>query len=358
MPAASLHDTGPWRWRGVPTTGYLLACMGAVLVTGGAGYIGSFIARALREAGRRHVVVDNLSAGHADSITGSPLVRASLADRKALTALLREHQVEWIIHMAAHSLVGESMTDPAKYWRNNLVGSLSLLESAREAGVRGFVLSSTAAVYGEPVRVPIDEEHPTAPTNVYGETKLAVERLLAALHRAHGFPSVSLRYFNAAGASADGALGEDHSRETHLIPLVIGAAAGTRPPVTVLGDDYPTSDGTGVRDYIHVEDLADAHLRALALLESGGAESEVFNLGGGEGRSVREVIDLVAKVTGRPVPHTTGPRRAGDPAVLVASSERARGRLGWSSPRSGLETIVESAWKWHRGHPDGYRSGG
>jgi UDP-glucose 4-epimerase len=333
--------------------------MGAVLVTGGAGYIGSFIARALRESGRPHVVLDDLSAGHERSLGGSPFVRGSLADAPALRGLLRAHDVEWIIHMAAHSLVGESMTDPAKYWRNNLGGSLALLEAARECGVRGFVLSSTAAVYGEPERVPIEEDHPTRPTNVYGETKLAVERLLAALHRAHGFPSVSLRYFNAAGASSDPAappLGEDHTPETHLIPLVLGAAAGTRPPVTVMGDDYPTLDGTGVRDYIHVEDLADAHLKALGLLESGQAAAEVFNLGGGEGRSVREVIDTAARVTGKPVPHSTGPRRAGDPAVLVASSERARRRLGWTAPRSSLASIVESAWRWHKDRPGGTRA--
>ncbi len=328
--------------------------MGSVLVTGGAGYIGSFIVRALRDAGRAHVVLDDFSLGHEAALGGSTAVRGAIDDRAAVGALIRTHKVEWVIHMAALSLVGESMKSPEKYWRNNVAGTLAMLDAAREAGVRGFVLSSTAAVYGEPVRVPIDESHPCAPTSVYGETKRTIERILASLHAAHGFTSVSLRYFNAAGAAADGSMGEDHAQETHLVPLVLGAAAGTRPPVTVLGDDYPTPDGTGVRDYIHVEDLADAHLRALSLLESEGAGAEIFNLGGGSGASVREVLQTAQRVTGRAIPQAIGARRAGDPAVLVASSARAQERLGWSAPRSRLETIIESAWRWHRDHPLGF----
>ena len=328
--------------------------MGSILVTGGAGYIGCHIVRALREGGRAHVVLDDLTEGHAASVPGSALEVGNVADRETLSSVIRRHKVEWVIHMAASSLVGESMTSPGKYWRNNLAASLILLEVCHEAGVRGLVLSSTAAVYGEPIRVPLEEDHPCAPTNVYGETKLAVERAIASYHAAHGFRSICLRYFNAAGAAADGTLGEDHARETHLIPLVLGAALGIRPPVTVLGTDYPTPDGTGIRDYIHVEDLAEAHLLALEALESGAVERESINLGGGEGRSVREVLELAGQIAGKPIPAVDGPRRRGDPAVLVASSSKAGRLLGWRPGRSDLHTIIESAWRWHSGHPRGY----
>ena len=328
--------------------------MGSILVTGGAGYIGSFIVRQLLARSRPVVVLDDLSEGHEEAAGPALIERCPLADRPALADVLRRHEVDWIIHMAASCLVGESMTDPLKYWSNNLAGSLVLMEEARRVGTRGMVFSSTAAAYGEPERTPIAEGFPTVPTNVYGETKLAFEHALAACHRAYGFRSVRLRYFNAAGAAADGSLGEDHSVETHLVPLAFGAILGTRPQLTVLGTDYPTPDGTGVRDYVHVEDLADAHLLALDALESGRIGTEAINLGGGEGKSVREVIEGAAGVAGRPVPFVEGPRRAGDPAVLVASNEKARTRLGWKPHRSDLETILETAWRWHSTHPKGY----
>ena len=327
---------------------------GTILLTGGAGYIGSFIARSLRESGRPHVVLDDLSEGKAAAARGSVIETIDLRDRESLSEVLVRHRVEWIIHMAAHSIVCESMTAPEKYWRNNVVGSLTLIEEARRARVSGMVFSSTAAVYGEPESVPIDEKQPCVPTNFYGETKIAIERVLAACHAAYGLRSISLRYFNAAGATPDGSMGESHSKETHLIPLVLGAALGTRPPVTVLGTDYPTPDGTGVRDYIHVEDLADAHVLALDALSAESTGAENFNLGGGAGRSVREVLDVSERITGRRIPRTEGARRAGDPAVLIASSAKARERLGWVPRRSDLATIVETAWKWHRDHPCGH----
>ena len=328
--------------------------MPPIMVTGGAGYIGSHIVRALRERGRPHIVLDNLSEGHAAAVNGSELVVCELSDRGALASALRRHKVEWIIHMAANCLVGESMSEPEKYWGNNVASGLGLLEEARRAGVRGIVFSSSAAVYGEPLQVPIEEDAPCQPTNVYGETKLVFERALASYHAAYGFQSVCLRYFNAAGAAEDGLLGEDHARETHLIPLVLCAALGVRPPVTVLGTDYPTPDGTGIRDYIHVEDLAEAHLLALEALESARIGFDALNLGGGEGKSVREVIDLAASIAARPIPTIEGPRRPGDPAVLVASSGRARKRLGWRPTRSDLPRIIETAWRWHRAHSRGF----
>ena len=328
--------------------------MGAILVTGGAGYIGSHIVAALRDSGRPSVVLDSLVEGHRAAVAGSPLEVCALSDRTALAEVLARHRVEWIIHMAASCLVGESMSDPRKYWDNNVMASLVLLEEARRAGVSGMVFSSSAAVYGEPAEVPIPEGSHCLPTNVYGETKLVFERALASYHAAYGFASISLRYFNAAGAAGNGSLGEDHRIETHLIPLTIGAALGTRPPVAVLGTDYPTPDGTAVRDYVHVEDLAEAHLLALDALASGRVERDAFNLGGGEGRSVREVIEWVGRIAGRSVPTVEAPRRPGDPAVLVASSGRARERLGWQPSRSELRQIIEPAWRWHTDHPRGF----
>lgn len=319
-----------------------------VLVTGGAGYIGSVVTDVLLEHGHRVVVYDNLSKGHRDAVpAGTPLVVANLLDAAAVATVLREHGIEAVVHMAAASLVGESVQEPAKYYLNNVEASLVLLGAMREAGVARFVLSSTAAVYGEPGKQPIEERDPTAPTNPYGETKLALERALAWYGGAYGLAAISLRYFNAAGATVR--CGERHDPESHLIPIVLQAAAGTRPEVTVFGDDYPTRDGTCVRDYVHVTDLAAAHVLAVEALRPGDP-LRVYNLGcGGDGYTVREVIEVAERVTGRTVPVRVGPRRPGDPAVLVASSDLIVRELGWRPQHQALGEIVESAWRFMKG---------
>lgn len=325
-----------------------------ILVTGGAGYIGSHTVRLLRARGVPVAVIDDLSEGHAAAVpAGVEFARVDLCDEPAVRETVARIAPRAVLHFAANCLVGESVANPGKYYRNNLEASLVLLRATRAAGCETMVFSSTAATYGEPVRVPIDEEHPQKPINPYGATKLMFEQALADHARAHGFRWVALRYFNAAGATAAGDLGEDHEPETHLIPLVLAAALGQRPRVTVLGEDYDTKDGTCVRDYIHVDDLADAHLRALEHLDRGGA-SGAFNLGTGDGYTVREVIDLARRVTGRAIPAQAGPRRPGDPAVLVADGRKAREVLGWKPQHSDLETIVTSAWRWHSAHPKGY----
>jgi UDP-glucose 4-epimerase len=318
-----------------------------VLVTGGAGYIGSVVAERLVARGDRVVVFDNLARGHADAVPpGALLVEASILDAESLTRELREHRVDAVVHMAAESLVGESVLHPAQYYRTNVVGGLALLDAMRAAGVGLLVFSSSAAVYGDPAKQPIEEDDPPAPTNPYGECKLALERALRWYGRAYGLRSVSLRYFNAAGASQR--CGERHEPETHLIPIVLQAAAGQRPAVTVYGDDYPTRDGTCVRDYVHVLDIAEAHALALDVLAAGHAGG-VYNLGcGGDGYTVREVIDTAAAVTGRTIPVTIGARRAGDPAVLVAATGRATGELRWRPQHQDLAAIVRSAWDWLR----------
>jgi UDP-glucose 4-epimerase len=316
-----------------------------VLVTGGAGYIGSHMVLALKTAGHEATVIDDLSAGHRDAVpAGVEFVEADVADRTRVTDVLRARQIEAIVHFASRIQVGESVVDPRKYYTGNLAAAVSLLESALDAGVRRFVLSSTAAVYGDPVRVPIDEDHPTAPINPYGETKLAIERMLASYRRAYGLSFAALRYFNAAGADADGGLAERHHPETHLIPIVLEAAAGRRPHVSVFGRDYDTPDGTCIRDYVHVTDLCDAHLAALEHLAAGGAGG-AFNLGTGKGHSVAEVIEVAERVTGRPVPVVDGPRREGDPPRLVAAVDRAARVLGWRAKRPGIEAIVRDAWR-------------
>jgi UDP-arabinose 4-epimerase len=320
-----------------------------ILVTGGAGYIGSHTAKLLAASGHHPVVFDDLSQGHDWAVRWGPIERGSLSDPERLADVFAAQKVEAVVHFAANALVGESMGNPTKYFRNNTVGTLNLLDAMRAASVGTIVFSSTCATYGNPVRVPIDETHPQAPVNPYGESKLMVEKILRWYGDAYGLKWIALRYFNAAGADPDGEIGEDHDPESHLIPLVIGAAQGTRPAVKIFGTDYPTPDGTAVRDYVHVMDLADAHLRALDRLQSG-TPSQAINLGTGRGHSVREVVDTVARVGGKPVPAEEGPRRAGDPPELVAAPARAREVLGWNCQYADLETIVRHAWTWHERH--------
>lgn len=325
----------------------------AILVTGGAGYIGSHTVAELLEQGKEVVVIDNLQTGHKDALLGGKLYEGDLRDKELLKRLFAENEIEAVIHFAANSLVGESMKDPVKYFDNNVYGTLCLLEAMDKANVRKIVFSSTAATYGEPEKVPIEESDPTHPTNVYGETKLTMERMMAWFDQVLDIKYVALRYFNAAGAHVSGKIGEDHDPETHLVPLILQAALGQRDSIKIFGDDYNTPDGTCIRDYIHVSDLADAHLRAVEYL-LGGGDSDVFNLGSGQGFSVKEMIEAVREVTGRDFPVQVTPRRAGDPAVLVASSDKARSVLGWKPSRDNLQDIIGSAWGWHSNHPEGY----
>lgn len=325
---------------------------GAVLVTGGAGYVGSHACKALAAAGRRVVAYDNLSAGHRGAARWGDLVVADVLDAAALRRVVHEFRVSAVMHFAALASVGDSVKDPSPYYRENLEGTLGLLRMMVEEGLRSIIFSSTAAVFGEPTETPITEAHDTRPINPYGETKLAIERALGHFDRAYGLRSVALRYFNAAGADPDGEIGEDHRPEAHLIPLAIAAAQGGA-PLQVFGIDYPTPDGTCLRDYVHVSDLAQAHVLALEHLERGGASGR-YNLGNGQPVSVKEVIDAVERVTGRRVPWLPGARRAGDPTVLCASSDRVQRDLGWRPAFSGLDDIVRSAWRWHEAHPSGY----
>ena len=329
--------------------------MARVLVSGGAGYIGSHAVRGLLDDGQSVIVLDDLSAGHAEAVpAGVPLVRARIHDRAAIADVLRRHEIDAVMHFAAWLSVAESVADPLAYYENNVTGSLSLLGAMTDAGVRQLVFSSTCAVYGEPETVPIDETLPKHPINAYGETKLAVERVLPHLERAHGLRWTALRYFNAAGAHPDGTIGEDHDPEIHVIPRAIEAATGGR-PLQVFGEDYPTPDGTCLRDYIHVCDLAEAHLCALRALARGGASGS-FNVGTGQPHSVTEVIDRGSRVVGSPVRWGPAPRRPGDPAVLFAASDRLRTALEWRPRFAELETIVQHAWRWHETHPQGYRT--
>jgi UDP-glucose-4-epimerase GalE len=323
-----------------------------VLVTGGAGYIGSHASKALARAGYRVLVYDNLVAGHRGAAKFGGFVEGDIADTAALRETLRRHRVGAVMHFAAFLDVGESVRDPVRYYRNNVVGALSVLEAMSAAGVKHFVFSSTCATYGEPIETPIVETHPQKPINSYGETKLAVEHALPHFERAYGLHAIALRYFNAAGADPDGEIGEDHSPEIHLIPRAIEAVRGG-PGLQVFGDDYPTPDGTCLRDYVHVSDLADGHVRALeALVETG--RSGAYNLGTGHPQSVRQVIDTVERVTGREVPWTLAPRRPGDPAILYAAAHKARADLHWTPRFSDLDSIVRTAWQWHQAHPNGY----
>jgi len=325
-----------------------------VLVTGGAGYIGSHACKALAAAGYRPVCYDNLVYGHPWAVRWGPLEHGDIADRDRLDAVLSRHRPVAVMHFAAYAYVGESVLDPGKYYRNNVLGSLCLLEAMRDHGIQRLVFSSTCATYGVPRQVPIDEEHPQLPINPYGASKLMVERMLADFALAHGIGSVALRYFNAAGADPEGEIGEAHDPETHLIPLVLDAAAGVRPEVNVHGTDYDTPDGTCIRDYIHVSDLASAHLLALARLErlvGANAVSLAYNLGNGRGFSVREVIAGAQAVTGRQVEVRHGPRRPGDPPRLVGDARRAVQELGWWPRHADLRQIIATAWQWHCRRP-------
>ena len=324
----------------------MAAIQDTILVAGGAGYIGSHAVKALARAGYRTVTYDSLVTGHHDAVRWGAFVEGDLNDRERLEAVFREHRIAAVMHFAAFCAVGESVAQPLRYWQNNVAATITLLDVMREHGCRSFIFSSTAATFGEPERTPIDETHPQRPINPYGWSKLVVEQMLADCERAWGLRSIVFRYFNAAGADPEGELGERHDPETHLIPLVLRAVE-TGAPLKVFGDDWPTSDGTCVRDYVHVADLAQAHLLGLEKLLAGGA-SAAYNLGNGQGASVREVLDAAARVTGRPVPHEVAPRRPGDPAVLVAGSQKAIDELGWRPEYASLELIVETAWRFRQ----------
>jgi UDP-glucose 4-epimerase len=321
-----------------------------VLVTGGAGYIGSHAVLALKEAGYRVVVLDNLVYGHLDiveTVLDVEFVHGDISDRPLLDQVFQTYPIDAVIHFAAYAYVGESVTNPAKYYRNNVVGTLTLLEAMVQAEVFKIVFSSTCASYGNPHQIPIPEDHPQSPINPYGMSKLMVEQILEDFDRAYGLRSVRFRYFNAAGADPQGRIGEDHSPETHLIPLVLLTALGQRDHITVFGTDYKTPDGTCIRDYIHVTDLADAHILGLKYLLDDG-ETSVFNLGNGEGFSVKEVITAAREITGLPITVEEGSRRAGDPAILIGSATKARKVLGWDPQYNQIEVILDHAWRWHQ----------
>ncbi len=325
----------------------------AILVTGGAGYIGSHCVAALLDQGADVVVVDDLSKGHRQAVKGGRLYIGDVADQHFLDGVFSRENVEAVIHFAAYSLVGESMSIPDEYFRNNVTAGLTLIRTMVAHKVPYLVFSSTAATFGEPVRTPIEEDDPQVPTNPYGESKLIVEKMLKWCDRAYGLKYCALRYFNVAGARADGSIGEDHRPETHLIPLILSVAQGRRDSLKLFGTDYPTPDGTCVRDYIHVEDLIDAHMLALEYLKRENT-SNAFNLGNGTGFSNRQIIDAARRVTGHPIPVVEEGRRPGDPAVLIASSKKAMDVLGWQPKYTNVEEIIRTAWNWHSIHPDGY----
>lgn len=326
-----------------------------VLVLGGAGYIGSHTVYELIEDGHEVIVADNLQTGFKEAVhPEARFYNLDIRDRKALDDLFEKEKIDGVIHFAASSQVGESMKDPLKYYDNNLAGTINLLEAMVDHGVKNIVFSSTAATYGEPENIPILESDKTEPTNTYGETKLAMEKMMNWVDKAHDLRYVALRYFNASGAHPSGKIGEAHNPETHLIPLILQVPNGQRETISIFGDDYPTKDGTCIRDYIHVLDLADAHVLALKYLLNGG-KSDVFNLGNGVGFTVKEVIDQAREVTGHPIPARIVDRREGDPAQLIASSEKAKTILGWKPQYDDLETIITTAWNWHKTHPNGYQ---
>lgn len=325
----------------------------SILVCGGAGYIGSHMVAELLENNFDVIILDNLEKGHKDSLLGGKFYNGDLRDRTILDKVFSENTIEAVIDFAAYSLVGESMSEPLKYFNNNVYGTINLLEAMRDHNVKYIVFSSTAATYGEPEEIPIVEDSKTIPTNAYGESKLLVEKILKWCDHAYGIKYTTLRYFNAAGAHINGKIGEDHSPETHLIPIILDVALGKRDKIMVYGDDYSTEDGSCVRDYIHVSDLASAHSLALKRLMNGG-ESRIYNLGNGTGFSVKEVINIARNVTGHPIPAEIAERRAGDPATLIASSNKAMTELQWTPKFNSLEMIIETAWNWHKNHPKGY----
>ncbi|GAA0721400.1 UDP-glucose 4-epimerase GalE [Clostridium malenominatum] len=325
----------------------------AVLVCGGAGYIGSHMVAALIEKGEEVIVLDNFQKGHRNAILGGTVYEGDVRDKNILNKIFSENTIDSVIDFAADSLVGESVHEPLKYFNNNIGGTINLLEVMKEYGVKHIVFSSTAATYGEPKNIPIKEEDDTIPTNPYGESKLAVEKILKWCDKAYGIKYTVLRYFNAAGAHVNGRIGEDHRPETHLIPIILEVALGKREFITIFGNNYETKDGTCVRDYIHVMDLVNAHSLALERLRMGG-ESRIYNLGNGQGFSVKEVIEVARKVTGKEIKDVVADRRAGDPAVLVASSNKAMDELSWVLEYNSLETIIKTAWDWYKNHPNGY----
>lgn len=324
-----------------------------ILVTGGAGYIGSHIVRGLVPKGHNVFVYDNLAKGHRDAVRDCILIEGDLSELDKLDEVFTKYKIDAVVHMAADSLVGESMEDPAKYYENNVINGLGLLKVMKQRGVKKLVFSSSAAVYGEPLKIPITEEEQENPTNVYGRTKLIFEQILQDYDKAYGLKFISLRYFNASGADLTGEIGEDHNPESHLIPLVIQVALGQREQITVFGNDYPTADGTCIRDYIHVTDLAEAHILAIEALNTG-SQSAVYNLGNGKGFSVLEVIKKTEEVTGRSLKTVIAGRRAGDPAILIAGSQKIIKELNWQPKFDSLERIIETAWNWHQSHPGGY----
>ena len=326
----------------------------AVLVLGGAGYIGSHTVYELIDKGEETIVIDNLQTGHLEAVhPKAKFYKGDIRDKEFLDNVFKKEQIDSVIHFAANSVVPESMTDPLKYYDNNLYGTKILLDSMVANGIDKIVFSSTAATYGEPERVPILETDRTEPTNTYGETKLSMEKMFKWVGKAHNLRYVSLRYFNACGAHISGQIGEDHNPETHLIPLILQVPNGKREFISIFGDDYDTKDGTCIRDYIHVTDLAQAHILAVKYLQNGG-QSDIFNLGNGVGFTVKEVIKTAREVTGHPIPAQIAPKRAGDPAQLIASSEKAKKILGWTPEHASLEEIISTAWKWHKNHPNGY----
>ncbi|MDD5396684.1 MAG: UDP-glucose 4-epimerase GalE [Candidatus Moranbacteria bacterium] len=324
-----------------------------ILVTGGAGYIGSHTVRKLRQAGHEIVIFDNLSSGHLDAIRGFELFEGDLANKNDLEKVFSQNNFDAVVHFAGSIEAGESMTDPKRFFNNNLINGLNLLEAMLSHDVKKIVFSSTAAVYGEPKQMPIEETAPKNPTNVYGQTKLMFEQVLDAYDHAYGLKSVCLRYFNATGADPSGEIGPDHKNKTHLLTLTLLTALGKRDSIKIFGTDYPTPDGTGIRDYVHVNDLADAHVLALDHLEKNGT-SDKFNLGNEKGTSVREVIEMSKKITGIDFKVIEEPRRDGDPANLFASSQKAQTILHWKPQFPAMEQIIETAWNWHRSHPDGF----
>ena len=321
-----------------------------IVVVGGAGYIGSHMTKRLIEDGHRVIVVDNLSTGHEAAVLSKTFYQIDIASRFGLNQLFKSHEVDAVFHFASYIQVGESVTNPAKYYQNNVASTLNLLDAMVEWGIKHFVFSSTAAIFGNPVYTPIDERHPTVPINPYGQSKLMVEEILKDFDEAYGLKSVCLRYFNAAGADPSGSIGERHEPETHLIPLVLQAASGRREAITVFGQDYDTPDGTGLRDYIHVNDLVDAHVKAIEYLKIKD-ESAAFNLGNGQGFSVKEIIEAARQVTGRPISVMYADRRAGDPPVLVADSSLAKSVLHWRPQYHDIHSIIEDAWKWEQRFP-------